>query len=122
MRTLLKCVENGHFKQYEISVSPLSGGTSELSTAYGRIGGAQVMNLAVLDDVKAQTEYQKTITSKVKKGYVIVEQVAPDGTVTKFEDPTDTAASQAREYVKAPDVDGDELGAMLDSALEGLNA
>lgn len=120
MRTLLKCVDNGHFKQYEVSTRPLPGGATELTTAYGRIGGNQTVNLAVMVDDKAYKEYERLVASKTKKGYVIVEQEAPDGTITKFEDPTDTAASQARVYVKVPDVDGAELNDMLDGILDEL--
>jgi predicted DNA-binding WGR domain protein len=121
MRTLLKCVDNGHFKQYEVTITPLPGGTSELRTSYGRIGGNQTVNTAVLVDDKAYAEYNRLVTSKSRKGYVIVEQEEPNGAVTKFNDPADTAASQARVYVKVPDVDGDELEAMLDDILDDLH-
>lgn len=121
MRTLLKCVDNGHFKQYEISTRPLPGGATELTTAYGRIGGNQTVNLAVMVDDRAYKEYERLVASKTKKGYVIVEHESPDGTIKYFGDPTVTAQSQAREYHKVPAVDGDELESMLDDILDGLN-
>jgi predicted DNA-binding WGR domain protein len=120
MRTLMKCVDNGHFKQYEVETKPLPGGTTELRTSYGRIGGNQTVNTAVLVDDKAYTEYQRLVSSKTKKGYVIVEQEEPNGSITKFDDPTNTTASQSRVYVKVPAVDGDELNAMLDGILDDL--
>ncbi len=119
MRTLLKCVDNGHYKQYEVSVTPLPGGTSIFRTAYGRIGGAQTVNEAVFVDGKAYAEYQKTVTSKTRKGYVIVEHEEPNGEIKKFEDPTAQVAT-ATPAVKVPEnIDG--LEDLLDDALAGLN-
>lgn len=119
MRTLLKCVDNGHFKQYEVSVTPLPGGTTMFRTAYGRIGGAQTVNEAILVDDKAYAEYAKTIASKTRKGYVIVEEENAAGNVTTHTDPTSGSLASPTPAVRVPaDVTG--LEAMLDDALAGL--
>lgn len=122
MRTLMKCVDNGHFKQYEVSTKPLPGGTTELRTSYGRIGGNQTVNTAVLVDDKAYAEFNRLVSSKTKKGYVIVEEEEPNGTVTYHDDPTATTGAKARNYYKVPATvdNGAELESLLDDVLAGL--
>jgi len=120
MRTLMKCVGDGHFKQYEVSLEYIVGTNEvEFETAYGRIGGPQTVNTATLPDAKGLSEYTKLVASKVRKGYVVVEEEDAQGVFTSYDDPTSRADDYVYNVGSPVSVDG--LESDLDDLLAGLS-
>lgn len=72
-------IVNNNNKFYNLEVQVAKNGESRIFTAYGRVGGTQAREYRVAESQShAETEADKIIKSKTKKGYVEVKLVKAD--------------------------------------------